>query len=104
MLCVIEADLYSLMSRSLRRNPVTRKEIEVILGIPGYRIHLPATWKQHGQARLIVYANEELTVKEVGLETSLTDLPLITFEIGFAKERKTIVNFFYREFTSGVTG
>ena len=41
---------------------------------------------------------------KICLQASLTDLPLITFEIGFAKERKTIVNYFYREFTNGVTG
>ena len=104
MLCVIEADLHSLMSRSLRRNPVTRKEIEVILGIPGYRIHLPATWKQHGQTRMIVYAKEELNVIEQHLNAEITDLPILTFQISFSKERKTVVNFFYREFTNGVTG
>ena len=91
MLCIVEADLHSGMSRNRRNVTLTKKEICSNLGISGYSIHLPATWKQHGQARLIVYANEELTVKEIGLETSLTDLPLITFEIGFAKERKTIV-------------
>ena len=76
MLCLIETDLHSKMSRSGRRNTVTRKEIEVILGIPGFRIYLPATWKQHGQARLMVYAREELKVNEKILEASLTDLPI----------------------------
>ena len=31
-------------------------------------------------------------------------MPLLTLEVGFSVEKKTIVNFFYREFTSGVTG
>ena len=104
MLCIVETDLHSRMSRHKRNISLTRKEICNILRISGYNIHLPATWKQHGQARLIVYAKEELIVKEICLQASLTDLPLITFEIGFAKERKTIVNYFYREFTNGVTG
>ena len=38
------------------------------------------------------------------LGTSLSDLPMLSFEIGFGNERKTIVNYFYREFTNGVTG
>ena len=32
------------------------------------------------------------------------DLPMVTIEIGLGKERKTIVNLFYREWTGGVTG
>ena len=33
-----------------------------------------------------------------------TDLPSLSCEIGLGKERKTSVNFFYREWTSGVSG
>ena len=47
---------------------------------------------------------EEPKISEKQLEVCLTDLPIITFEISMGKEKKTIVNFFYREFTSGVTG
>ena len=104
MMCVIETDLHGRMSRSLRRNPLSRKEIEVILAIPGYNMYLPATWKHHGQARILVYAREDLKVSERSLAADLTDLPMITFEIGFSREKRTTVNFFYREFTSGVTG
>ena len=104
VLCVIEADLHSRMSRSARKNQVIRKEIDLLLGIPGYKIHLPSTWKQHGQARIMVYARHDLKVKERPLAADLADLPMITLEIGFSVEKKIIVNFFYREFTSGVTG
>ena len=104
MLCVIEADLHSRMSRSKRRTVVTGKDIEVELAIPGYKIYLPATWKCHGQSRIIVFAKDELKVSERPLGTSLSDLPMLSFEIGFGNERKTIVNYFYREFTNGVTG
>ena len=103
MLCIIETDLHSYMSRSKRRVVVTKKDIESSLGILGYKIYLPATWKQHGQTRILVYAREELKVKQKVLEAALSDLPMLTFEIGFGNERKTIVNFFYREFTNGVT-
>ena len=104
ILCVIEADLHSSMSRSARRKTITRKEIETVLHITGFKILLPATWKQHGLARMIVYVKEELKVHENQLAADLTDLPMLTLEVGFSVEKKTIVNFFYREFTSGVTG
>ena len=51
-----------------------------------------------------MYAREELKVSERILETELNDLPMVTLEVGFNTEKKTIVNFFYREFSSGVTG
>ena len=104
MLCLIEADLHSATSRIQRRNPLTTKEIKEKLAIPGFKIILPATWQKHGQARVLVYATEELKVKERSLGADYSDLPMLTFEIGFGMEKKTIVNYFYREFTSGVSG
>ena len=44
----------------------------------------------------------KVTEKDIGIQNS--DLPTITFEIGLGREKKTIVNFFYGEFTSGVSG
>ena len=104
MLCIIEADLHSATSRIQRRNPLSTKDINNKLSIPGYKIFLPATWKKHGQARILVFAKDELKVKERVLNNQHSDLPMVTFEIGFGLEKKTIVNFFYREFTSGVPG
>ena len=104
MLCVIETDLHSSMSRHKRTVTLTKNDIGNILDIPGYNIYLPLTWKHHGQSRILVYAKEELKIIEKHLEASLNDLPILTFEIGLGKEKKTIVNFFYREFTSGVDG
>ena len=74
------------------------------LDIPGYNIYLPATWNNHGQARIIVYAKEELQVKQLVPENCMSDLPSISFLISIGKEKKTLVNFFYREFTGGVSG
>ena len=87
-----------------RRVTVTKKEIENVLGIPGYKIYLPITWKMHGQRRMIVYAKEDLNVSEKAHGEEFSDLPILTFEIAFSKEKKTQVNFFYREFSNGVTG
>ena len=104
MLCLVETDLHSTMSRHRRSVTLTGNDIRSVLGIPGYTIYLPLTWKHHGQTRILVYVKEELKISEKQLEVCLTDLPIITFEISMGKEKKTIVNFFYREFTSGVTG
>ena len=51
-----------------------------------------------------MYAKEELQVKEVNTGDSVSDLPTITFLISLEQERKTAVNFFYREHTGGVSG
>ena len=104
MLCLIEADVHSAISRIRRRSPLTTKDITNKLDIPGYKIFLPSTWQKYGQARILVYAREELNIKERVLGDQHSDLPMMTFEIGFGREKKTIVNFFYREFTVGSLG
>ena len=40
----------------------------------------------------------------MSLGENLTDLPVMSFLVGAGKEKKTIVNYFYREFTGGVSG
>ena len=104
LLCLVESDLHSNISRYIRRNSLKTEEVHQVLGISGYKILLPRSWQAHGQARIMVFAKEELSVKirDMGVENG--DLPTITCEIGFGREKKTIVNFFYREFTSGVSG
>ena len=104
MFCLIETDLNGIISRYKRNNPLTENEIFDILAIPGYKLYLPTTWGKHGQARMFVYAKEDLNVKEWKLGESFTDLPMIRFLISVGKEKKTAVNFFYREFTGGVSG
>ena len=63
MLCLVESDLHSEVSRHRRAQPLDIKDIQSKLHIPGYKIFLPNTWEKHGQARLMVYAKEELQVK-----------------------------------------
>ena len=105
MLCLVESDLHGQASRHRRTQPLTTADIHTQLAIPGYKIYLPSTWDKHGQARLFVYAKEELQVKEINTTgDSVSDLPTITFLISLGKERKTAVNFFYREYTGGVSG
>ena len=104
MLCLVESDLHSDISRYKRTQPLSTRDIMDKLDIPGYNIYLPATWNNHGQARIIVYAKEELQVKQLVPENCMSDLPSISFLISIGKEKKTLVNFFYREFTGGVSG
>ena len=68
-----------------------------ILEIPGYNIILPKSWQIHGQARVLVIARDELQVKikDIGMHNS--DLPTITCEISLGREKKTLVNYFYRK-------
>ena len=83
---------------------MSTEEIHSNLKIDHYNIHLPGSWVKYGQARIILFVHDSLSVnfKNYGLQYS--DLPIITCEIGIGRERKTIVNFFYREFTGGVSG
>ena len=104
LLCLVEADLHSVTSRYKCLNPVTTKDIKDRMEIPGYKIFLPKTWSVHGQARVMVYSRYELKVKERDIGNINSDLPTIPFDIGLGREKKSIVNFFYREFTSGVSG
>ena len=83
---------------------LTTNDIHDKLAIPGYKTYLPPTWDKHGQARIIVYANEELQVKPWYYGKSVSDLPFISFLISVGREKKTVLNSFYREFTGGVSG
>ena len=103
LFCLVESDLHGQASRHRRTQPLTTADIHTQLAIPGYKIYLPSTWDKHGQARLIVYAKEELQVKEINTTgDSVSDLPTITFLISLGKERKTAVNFFFTESTLAV--
>ena len=104
LLGIIESDIHGLNSRANRRTTFTTEEIHEKLKIDGYSIHLPDTWEAHHQARLIVYIKDEIKVKTKVLPVENNDLPTITFEIGLGREKKSLVNFYYREWTSGVSG
>lgn len=65
---------------------------------------MPCSWEAHGQARIIVNGKEDISIKLRKLGVSYNDLPTMSFDVGFGREKKTIVNFFYREFMSGVSG
>ena len=60
LLCLVESDLHGEASRQKKQHPLTTKDINDILEIPGYNIILPKSWQIHGQARVLVIARDEL--------------------------------------------
>ena len=100
---IIESDLHSPLSRLNRQAVFSTEEVNEKLNIEGYKLELPDTWLHFGQARLIVYIRDDVNYKRF-LVNNYTHLPNITFEVGIGRERKTLLNFFYREWTSGVSG
>ena len=104
VLGVIESDLHSKNSTVNRSNKLTSKEIKERLNIEGYTIELADTWEPHGQARVIAFISEAIFYKRKSADQAMLDLPNITLEIGLGKEKKTVVNIFYREWTGGISG
>ena len=104
VLGVIESDIHSWEYQTNRTTRYSTSEVKEKLKIEGYDILFPDTWVEHGQARLIVYVSEHVQYKRRVVGALYRDLPHVTLEIGLGKERKTLVNIFYREWTSGVSG
>ena len=101
---VIESDLYSPDSTRNRNTKLSTEELKEQLKIEGYNIELPETWRVHGQARVLAYVSENLVYKVKPPDPNISDLPNITLEIGLGREKKTVINIFYREWSSGVDG
>ena len=74
------------------------------LSVPGYSLEFPRTWDTHGQARLLVYISNEIKYTRKESPQHHDDLPNITLEVGLGRARKTILNYYYREWTGGVSG
>ena len=88
----------------MRCNPSSTESLLRNLNIEGYILKLPMSWYSHGQARIIMYVREGVNVKIKPISQNDSDLPSISCEIRLGKEKSTFVNFFYREWTSGVSG
>ena len=101
---IIESDIYSPKSTNRRINRFTTAEVKSYLNIDGYTLELPDTWDTHGQARLLAYVSNDIKYNRKILVNSHTDLPSITLEVGLGRATKSIVNYYYREWTSGVSG
>ena len=101
---IIEADIYGHNSTNPnRRTRFSTADIKHKLQIDGYQIELPASWEEHGVARVLVYVSDQVRAVRQVLPQADSDLPSITLNIGLGREKKTTVNIFYREFTGGVS-
>ena len=101
---VIESDLHSLASTRNCNTKLSTEDLKDKLKIEGYNIELPETWGLHGQARVLAYVSENLIYKIKPPDPTISDLPNITLEIGLGREKKTVVNIFYREWSSRIDG
>ena len=99
---IIEADIHGPNSNAGRTNTFTTEQIHDKFKVEGYSIILPKSWSTHDQARILLYVSD--TIKVVKKDIDDDDLPSITLEIGLGRERKTTVNYYYREWTGGVSG
>ena len=103
VLGIIESNIHSSHSRVQRRSTFNTNEVKSKLKVEGYNIELPDTWSDFGQARILVYVREDINYKRKLMQTN-TDLPNVTLDIGLGREKKTTLNYFYREWTGGVSG
>ena len=85
-------------------NKLSTSQVMDQLKIPGYSLILPESWQLHKKARIILYVSDELNFKTCKLNDDEKHLQTITLEVGFGRSSKHFVNFFYREWTSCVTG
>ena len=72
--------------------------------INGYQIIPPTSWNLYNKARVIVYAKDDLNVKQIQLDPASGHLQCINLEIGFGKSKKHFYSFYYREWSSCVNG
>ena len=100
---LIETDVYGHLNES-NHNKFTTAEVRELLKIDGYTLIFPATWDSHGIARILVYVNNDLKFNQVHLQNSHDDLPSVSLEIGLGRATKTVVHYYYREWTGGVSG
>ena len=104
LFCIAETDIHGNRSNKNRVVNFKTQEIHEKLKVEGYSVVLPETWEAYGQARILVFVSDKILAKKVDISPADSDLPTISFEIGFSRERKTLVNFYYRDWASGVTG
>ena len=100
---IIESNIYGINSSLAQFKKFSTDEVQDKLHIEGYHIILPATWSSHGQARILAYVRDDVRAKIVSEDIANSDLPSISLEVGLGREKKTIVNLFYREWKGGIT-
>ena len=100
---VVESNIFGHNYINNSKKKFSTEEVTQKLRIEGYKILFPATWNAHGLARIIVYVKDDINAKVIDDDQSMNDLPSVSLEVGLGREKKTIINMFYREWKSGVS-
>ena len=85
-------------------NELSTEQAHEKLKIEGYRLFLPTSWTEHNKARLIVYVDENISVKFQDNPSHSSHIQNILLEVGFGQAKKHFVSFYYREWKSCVNG
>ena len=102
LLAISETDLHGQQHFVGRGIKFTTDEIYENLKVEG--IILPDTWHLFSQARIIAYASDDINFKKREIPDGVNFLPNIFSEVGIGWGRKSLINFFYCEWTSGADG
>jgi hypothetical protein len=75
------------------------------LQIQGYKIFLPESWEILGNARIMLYAKDDMKTKHL-YPQDLDDIHIqnITLEVGFGRSKTHFCNLYYHEWTSSKNG
>ena len=103
---IIEMDLRrnELNTNHKSTNELSTEQVNERFRIEGYRILLPASWKIYDKARILVYVSEEIRAKVIEPKKEEDHLQSILLEIGYGRSKTHMVNLYYREWKSCVTG
>ena len=85
-------------------NEFSTEQAHEKLKIEGYKLFLPTSWTEHNKARLIVYVDENISVKFQHNPSHSSHIQNILLEVGFGQAKKHFVSFYYREWKSCVNG
>lgn len=69
-----------------RRISFKTEDIFEIFKVAGYSIILPDMWHIHGQARIIVFASDNINISKRQYPELIRDLPTITLEVSRGHE------------------
>ena len=74
-------------------NEFSTEQAHEKLKIEGYQLFLPTSWTEHNKARLIVYVDENISVKFGHNPSHASHIQNILLEVGFGKTKKHFVSF-----------
>ena len=97
-------DMLAIIESNLRMEKINKEDISLAVTLPNFRVVLPDSWDVHGVARILILVKTSLNVEIMKTGTISNDLPTVTMKVRISRREMLMVNFFYREFTGGVSG